>query len=284
LKKPETKKPQALNNPMQEFSPYQVYQRVLRRWWVVVVCVLAGGSAGLLVHSLRPAIYEAEATLHVSLDFPPDAGWTQYEEDYAFGISAGLIDPIFLADRVVESLSGRGFSLTSQEFIQQASLERKQSTWVLRVRYENAELASQAALDWASLGYETLVETRDHAIQTAWLSGQMRDLLSCSIFAMISPRRPSAQPPQGLLGACQAASMEPISKQLASTSDQFRQELSLSQGISPHLLLDLPGEGGVSVTRVAFDRNLLTLAGALLGFVAGTWLVNLLPAARGRRG
>jgi len=67
-----------------EIDPGEVLNRLLRSWWVIVLCMLLLGAAGYLFHTLRPPVYEATATFNVWLDFndlTTDREFTEYDED-----------------------------------------------------------------------------------------------------------------------------------------------------------------------------------------------------------
>jgi uncharacterized protein involved in exopolysaccharide biosynthesis len=74
-----------------EFSPRNVLERALNRWWVIVLCMTLGGITGWIFHLFQNPIYEATTIMTISMEFP-DRELTQYEQDYAFG-AAGNIFP-----------------------------------------------------------------------------------------------------------------------------------------------------------------------------------------------
>jgi hypothetical protein len=268
---------------MQEFSPYQTYRTILRRWWLVVLCILLGGIFGLVLHGLRPTLYEAETFLTASLNFPTDEFYTQYEEDYAFTVAAAHIDPLGIASSLVPALRAEGYPITTDEFLRQASMERMQASWALRYRSPDPELASAVVDLWLSQAYEKLVILRNHSLQAQSYYRQLRFLNVCYRYALISLTEMLTYPPDYQL-VCIFPSTEKIHDEQLSASRLFAAELRLSRGMNPYFVVDIPDTAETQVYRTAYDRNLMVLAGALVGFVAGLWLANLGALGKGRRG
>jgi len=236
-----------------------------------------------VLHGLRPTVYEAETFLTASLNFPPDEFYTQFEEDYAFTVAAAHIDPLGIASSLVPALRAQGYSITTDEFLRQASLERMQASWALRYRSPDPDLALAVVDLWHLQAYDKLASLRDHSLQAQAYYGQLRFLNVCYRYALISRTEMLTYPPDYQL-VCVFPSAEKIHTEQLSTSRLFASELRLSRGMNPYFVIDIPDTAGTQVYRTAYDRNLMVLAGALVGFVAGLWLANLGALGKGRRG
>ncbi|GEM_PF-4715547 len=259
---------------MQEFSIHHTYRTALRRWWLLVACILAGGLLGLLFHSFCPTVYEAETFLIGSLNFPPSEFYSQYEEDYAFTVAATHIAPLSMASVLLPNLEALGYNVTSDEYLRSASLERKQSSWALRYRSTDPDLAAAVVELWASQAYEKLSGLRDHALQAQSYFEQLRFLDVCARYALISPPAAITYPPE-YEEVCLFSSAGQIHAQEAIVSRLFVEQLRLSEGVNPYFVIAIPDTPGTQVYVTAYDRNLMALAGALIGLVAGLWLANL---------
>ena len=53
---------------MNDLSPYESFERILRRWWVVAACMVIGGMLGWGLSFLLRPIYEARANYLVQID------------------------------------------------------------------------------------------------------------------------------------------------------------------------------------------------------------------------
>ena len=268
---------------MQEFSPYQTYQNTLRRWWLAVLCVTLGGVLGLILHTFRPALYEAQSLLIASMNFPPNEYYSQFEEDYAFNVAATHISPLAISANLLPALQSQGFDITYEDFIRQASVERKQSAWALRFQSPDSNLAPAVVELWVEQAYEKLAGFSDHSIQAQSYYSQLSFLNACYRYALISNTGILNLPPD-YQGVCNYSSLERIHAEQVSIARLFAGELRLSRGINPYFVVDIPDTGGIQVYRTAYDRNLMVLAGALVGLVIGIWLTNLGIFDKGRRG
>ncbi len=262
---------------MQEFSIHHTYRTALRRWRLLVACILAGGLLGLLFHSFRPTVYEAETFLIGSLNFPPSGFYSQYEEDYAFGVAATHIAPLSMAPVLLPNLEALGYNVTSDEYLRSASLERKHSSWALRYRSADPDLAAAVVELWASQAYEKLSDLRDHALQAQSYFEQLR----CARYALISPPTAITYSPE-YQNVCLFSSAEQIHAQTAIIVRLLAEQIRLSRGMNPYFVIDIPDTAGAQVYVTAYDRNLMALAGALIGLVAGLWLANLRTSKGGR--
>lgn len=268
---------------MQEFSPYRAYRNTLHHWWLLVLCILAGGVLGLVFHHLRPATYEAQTFLVASLNFPPNDYYSQYEEDYAFTAAATHVSPLSIASNLVPALQAQGYAVTVEDFLRQASLERMQSTWALRYRSTDPDLAAAVAEQWALQAYEKLAGLQKHAIQTQTYYNQLRSLNACYYDALAS-RTEQLVLPSDYQSVCVFSSAEKIHSQQVTVSRLFAEELRLSRGMNPYFVIGVPDTAETQIYQTAYDRNLMTLAGALIGFVVGLWLANIGELDKGKRG
>lgn len=267
---------------MQEFSPYRTYQNILHRWWLVVIGILIGGIFGLVLADLRPAVYEAETFLIASMNFPPNDYYTQYEEDYAFTVAATHIAPLAMSSTLVQALQEEGYTVTVEEFLRSASLERMQASWALRYRSPDPDLAAAVVELWVVQAYEKLADLREHSLQAQAYAEQLRFLNTCYRYALI-PRSENLTFPPDYQLVCVFHSAGKIHSEQINTSRLLAEEIRLSRGLNPYFVIDIPDTAGTQVYKTAYDRNLIVLAGALIGFVTGLWLANLGGLGKGRR-
>ena len=95
---------------MKEFAPLEVIENALSRWWVLVILTILGGIVGLFFPISRPPIYEAEATIAVSIDFT-QVRMSQYDEDYTFGVTGALIASTAVKEQVVTRAQSEGLEI-----------------------------------------------------------------------------------------------------------------------------------------------------------------------------
>ena len=144
-----------------EIDPGEVLSRLLRSWWVIVLCMLLLGAAGYLFHTLRPPVYEATATFNVWLDFndlTTDREFTEYDEDLSINaVGNAYVSPVVLEKVIAEALK-QGWIQAENELILNYKLERKHENWELRYLSTDPQLAMDVVNFWAASGYAHLNE------------------------------------------------------------------------------------------------------------------------------
>jgi hypothetical protein len=111
----------------------------------------------------------------------------------------------------------------------------------------------------------------------------LRFMNACYRYALISHTEQLIYPPDFQL-VCTFSSAEKIHSEQIATSRLFAEELRRSRGMNPYFVVDIPDTAGTQIYETAYDRNLMALAGALVGFVAGLWLANFGGPGKVRRG
>ncbi len=239
---------------MKEFASLEVIENALSRWWLLVILTILGGIVGLFFPVSQPPIYEAEATIAVSID--STQGWmSQYDEDYTFGVTGALIASTAVMERVVTRAQAQGLEIQAGQF--PYYLEIKQSVWKLRVRHTDPQIAAKLANIWAEEAYATLEQSRHHALLAQSLHRQENSLMDC------------------LSSACADYTMIEVQEALRTVSTQLVDEKNAGNGILPTLMFAFTEEAFPPDQPVAYDRGKMILGGALIGCVIGIWGVNL---------
>jgi len=240
---------------MKEFIPLEVIENALSRWWLLVILTILGGIAGLFIPVSQPPIYEAEATLAVTIDFPPGSSMSQYEEDYTFGMISALIASTAVMEQVVTRAQSEGLEIQLGQF--GSYLEIKQSIWKLRVRHTDPQIAAKLTNLWAEEAYATLEQSRRHLLQAQFLQVQENTLMGC------------------LSTTCAGYTLTEVQEALQAVSTQLVNEKNASNGIPQMLIFALTEEALPPDKPVAYDRSKMILGGAFIGFVVGIWGINL---------
>jgi hypothetical protein len=153
-----------------EFVPFDYFARLARFWWVVVLCAVLGGAIGLIIHRLKPPIYEAQAVFTASIDFnkidfmhpqastPVPFQFTQYDEDIALSVvNSSLIDVV---PQVVTFAQQNGIQVDATGLKSQSTIEREHAYWDLRYRNADPILAQKIVNYWAETGFSDLKTKR----------------------------------------------------------------------------------------------------------------------------
>jgi hypothetical protein len=249
---------------LREYSPIETFQTVLGNWWWIVLFALAGGLFGWLFHRLQPPAYEAKAVLTVMIDYTQTAPLTEYDQDHAIGIVKAVVISKEVLDRVVVEAQRQQIPVEGFEYQRTVFLERKHSVLELIVRGSNPQAITSLANLWADIAYETLVQAQRDAVQARLLRGELIAFEKCLQLPAASEK------PQ----ACSALTASEIRSGIKSLEPQVQAAEIRTKGIIPPLSFELSQRAGEPERPVAFGANLLTLAGAMIGFMAGILVVS----------
>jgi hypothetical protein len=150
----------------EEFVPFDHVIRVARFWWVVVLCALIGGAAGLVINRMQPPVYEVQAVFMASIDFnkidfmhpgastPVPYQLTQYDEDISLAQIEGSLRNV--VPQVVAFAQQNGIQTDATGLLAQATIERKHAFWDIRYRNPDPALAQKVVNDWAQQAFSDL--------------------------------------------------------------------------------------------------------------------------------
>ena len=251
----------------QEFSLYDSVERVLTRWWMMVILMIIGGLAGWVLHLFNPPIYEASAVITINMDFD-ERQLTQYEEDYAFTAAGAIITSSNVLNPVIADAQSKGYALDPTKIADRFYLERKQSVWELRVRDPDPQVAADLANSWAQSANYRLTAVLGHAVQAEQLQVQVDDLKNCLAGA-------SAQAAPTKLD-CKALSQEQVQSMLHDVGAELVKQKNASLGIISIMSFSLTDLAGVPGSPAEDGQAGLVLAGAFIGFIVSLWLINTL--------
>lgn len=247
-------------------SPLETFQSALRNWWLLVIFMIAGAGFGELIHSLRPAIYEAKAELATSIDFTRTGSLTDVEQDQIIGIVGDVITSPAVIENVISAANDQGINLDTPQFKEISQAERQYYRWVLRVRHPQPETAVRLANLWLEYAYAALEEAYAHAAAAEGLLRYLDALQSCLAKAVVTE-------PAAVL--CNQSRLKDIQAELASTGAEAVKEKLASQGISPALGFVVAAMAQAPSEPVRFARSQLIFSGAAIGLVAAVWAIYL---------
>jgi uncharacterized protein involved in exopolysaccharide biosynthesis len=240
----------------QEFSPRESLERILARWWVIVLITVLGGIAGWTFHFFHPAIYEATAVITIDMDFTKRE-LTQYEEDYAFNAAGAIIASTPVEDQIVSEARAQGILIDTSQLQRERYSEGKQSVWELRVRDRDPKVAAGLANIWAEKAAEALDVALRHALRAEQIQEQISSITS---------GQSTASGSSGLNTEIQTT--------LQGLTDELVQEKRLSLGVISIMTFALTETATVPETTALYNLANLVLAGACIGFIISLWVVN----------
>jgi hypothetical protein len=253
------------------FSPLDMIDQALRYWWFMVILILLGGMAGFLAHRVRPPVYEAAGQFTASIDYVATGPLTQYDEDVALNAIGNVISSAQVLDRVVSRAAGEDIQVDRASLRKMAVVERKFTTWDVRVRDTDAGRAKRIAEIWIEEGQALLLESYSHALQAKQLSQYMTSLENC-LGESVSSEPSSVY--------CNPSRLVEIQKELERAGEQFIQERKESYGLFSGLTIGPESIPVLALGPVMYGRNQLVLAGSVIGLLLGIWLFSIGVPAR----
>jgi len=142
-----------------EFDPLITFTNLIQNWWKIVGFAVVLGLAGLGISFLQPAMYQAEAIFHASIDFTQinfenlvdrndsPLRFTQYDEDLALQI----VERMALSRKAAAFTNAQILdpSLDLKTFDENYQIQRYHALWYLRFRHEDPMIAQAIVNFWA---------------------------------------------------------------------------------------------------------------------------------------
>lgn len=152
-------------------DPIITFKRLLTAWWKIVLIATLGGLIGLLVSLIRPPKFQAEATIHASIDFTQinfenlvgqydtPVIFTQYDEDLALQVvERVLLSTWKQAYQFANTLDN---NLNQETFWEDQQIQRFLGRWQLRYRHQDPEIAQAIVNYWTDVGVQALREAQE---------------------------------------------------------------------------------------------------------------------------
>ncbi len=148
---------------MHEFILVEQFYRLVKFWWLILICGLIGGGIGYFIDRSHPSMYKSTAKFYVTLNLEPlqklnlPANQYQYNEDLALNVTGTiLVEPELLSTLVAES-SKQDISVSKDYLLSNSTIERKHAFWELRFRHPEPQISQSVTNLWAEKAYETML-------------------------------------------------------------------------------------------------------------------------------
>ncbi len=234
-------------------------RRLRGAWRRLILSGLAGGAVGLAISFVRPPVFEARAVVGVSIQYGVTEPLELIVEDRALNRVEALMEADDTLQATLAALpqgvkAPRGWK-TAADFRDSTRVDRKLSEWHLVVIDRDPAVAAQAAQVWAETAIQAVRQAQSHAWRAIGLmSGPI---------AVDCERLPTPAPDTDAEGLrCKAVPLDLPPEVL---DGRLQQELALSRGILPTIVVELLQEPVRPTEPVLWARGWLVLGGALAG-------------------
>jgi hypothetical protein len=269
---------------VEDISPRDTFERVLRCWWVIALVMVAGGLIGWGISRFSSPVYEARAGYQVTLDddmLLAELQKTNPEAELTYDIRAPYLAPaalVFFSPEVRAAVKDQavaaGLDFPRDGFeTRQLSLDQRGSDWMIVVRDSSRDTAAKLANLWVEVADQQLRRAHEQAVLAAAIKIQIDLLAKCFTDSSLTDANQCA-------GTSFASATE-MQTDYQNLDRQYQDALSASEGISP-LVSFTPGMVAVPPARpVYYNTGLLMLVGSLLGLIIGGLLVQRMPLKKG---
>ena len=243
-------------------KPYS--ERYTSNWRQIILLIILGGIAGFFLARILPERYTATAFLSVSIDHNQTGALTDLEEDRMIGV----MEDIIKSTPVIAKVCQDGSVCTNEEFLERISLNRTNDRWYLTVSGNDPDETAASVSNWYDEAYSALTQSSVHATEARFFERSLDNLSTC--VAHIGD--------QSILSNCPADAAESFAM-IEETSQRYHASLSLSNGLSPAIVMGLKqnGPADIRMERSSSSQGLLTLLGALIGFLVSLLICFLAP-------
>lgn len=245
---------------MDDVVPSEIFRRLQRLWWLLLLIMIGGGIAGLLVSRVQKPLYESQASITTSIDFAYAGRLSDDEEDYLISSVGDIIDSDEVVELVLQQAEDSGLSLTKGSMLEAFSKSRQGYRWELSVRASTPEQARSLAQMWVETSAQVLEAYRIDSLESLMLQSAMLSLQNCFSQAVVTDPASSWCSIENL-PAIRSALSEASSLEGKGTYPSALMLSKISTAVTSQA--SLPGR------PVHFGQNLATMAGAFCGLLIG---------------
>jgi hypothetical protein len=242
---------------MMEYSAFETFRRFYRHLGLIVAVTMVGGLAGLIFHYIQPPVFEAKASLPVSLDPAKTGPLSEFDQTFLLGMARELLISEEVSQQVWSEAQSHEISDDGLRLGRYVFIERRQYVIDIRIRNKSSQTAQALANLWSEKGYQALGQARRHALRAETLSVYLKGLESCA-----------EDLNNGQSYFCSFASFDEVHEELEKVLAELDAELTAAKGITPYLLIQEPQLAVAPQNPAVFGRNLLVFSGSMFGFFA----------------
>ena len=247
-----------------EFSPIEMLEKMISKWWLLFLAMLLGGLLGFAISMVQAPRYESVAQISTNIDYQVAPEIEDYMEDRAINEAGWVIISEGVLKSVHAQAEEEGLPITYRDVIKDFSTERIDDLWNLRVAGENAEDAALLANLWVGEAYAQLDTAIEHAQSANVLGVYIASLQDCS------------ETNNGL-AICALENTDALSEEIEEKTTLLNEELELSKALHPAMRAALVSHAQVPTAPVFHTRGLFVLSGAALGLLFGLLYLLLRP-------
>ena len=249
------------------FSPLEMVQLLLRRWWLLGIFMLLGAGTGCLIFILKTPVYESRALFVSSIDFSKTGDLSELEEDMAVVLLGDVIKSTPVFEDLFAAASNKIINFDPEKFKNSSFLERSNNHWVLIVRDNDPDEAALLVNLWAEAAQGQLNNALEHSLRAREVESELTALNEC-----LGPGSEG----QSEGGLCGFENISQLQEEIEKSLKSLQNEKELAMGLLPETSITLVSTAEPSKKPILYGRNTLVFFGALAGLVIGVFFIYIL--------
>ncbi len=247
-----------MNPSTQDLERETAADRILDRWYALILAGLAGGLAGLIFSMVRLPLYEADAVIAINIDYGRtqplelivedralDRVWQYLTSDAVLGVASEQLSAQIGSSPVWDS---------PHSMREHVRLEARLSDWHFIAQNEDPGTAAMIANTWAQAAIEGL----DDAYTHAWAALSLQNgELDVTCFQQNQPMTSDS------VFNCLSSGSSIESESL----ERLIEEVEASHGIQPALSFEFVRSASPPDSPVVWMRGALVISGAVIGLL-----------------
>ncbi len=245
---------------MDDFVPSEFIQRTIRHWWLLVLLMIIGGGAGVLVSRIQKPVYESQASITTSIDFAYTDRLNEDQEDYLIATVGDVISSDAVFTQLKQIASDSGVNVDDEMIGERFTKARQGYRWELSVRANDPQTAQKLTQIWVDTAGQQLAQMRERSLDSLKFHAAELALQNC--FSQMVVLEPAS-------GGCSLENLSEIRQALNSSHSESGMDSTTSAILLSRISTEITDNASLPVNPSVYKTNLVTLAGAVCGLLAG---------------
>ncbi len=248
-----------------DYRPSVLHIKQIKFWWLIPVFMVIGALFGLLTSFFLKPTYEAVAAIATNFEINTTDEITELMLDGAINHVGELAFNPAVIDQLIEAERSDGNNLTLESLKKISSIERRMTTTLIKVKWQDRMIATRIANHWGEILYKSLEEAYEQALIAEDLSTYINNLEACSV-------QPVESDPNN---NCDRFTLSELTDEITIVSTRIAEARNKSLGLHPLLLISQFSPAETPSKPLYYAKGSIIFAGALLGLLVALALLEI---------
>jgi hypothetical protein len=240
------------------FKPLDIFGYIFKKWWLIVLSMIAFGICALILSNFIPPLYESSAIFSVTIDYTETGALSDIQEDQAMKGVGNLIRSDEVIEDVIAKIIDRSLPYSREQFEKGSALDREEFQWTLRYRSSDPIISRDIVQTWVDISNTIIHESLIHA---QIVDSQREYLWNLEECIQYTTGQNSAD------GFCGYSSTEELVDQIGIVSNSINVDKIAARGMFSPLAVQMIKNPQVPLVPIRHQKNLLIFAGTAVGLL-----------------